>query len=249
MSHTIENVLGEPEKVDFFEITHSEGAKILGASANLSNKDFPDGIAINTERVKLTTHTGTHLDAPYHFSPYTKKEKSLLISEIPLEWCWGKGKLIDLSDSKCEDAVSINEIMEYLDRTSLIINKNDIVLINTGADKYWNTEKYFTSFRGISKSATEFLLDFGVNIIGVDSFGFDPPFHKMITEYTKTQNKGCLWPAHVLGRTRRYCHIERLTNLKSLNFLEDYYISCLPIKMNTGASWIRAVAIEMRESE
>lgn len=206
-------------------------------------------MAINTESIKLTSHTGTHLDAPYHFSPLFINEKALRISDIPLEWCWGKGKLIDISENNTNSAVSVDEIQDYLVESSIQINQNDIVLLNTGADKYWGTEQYFTNYRGISKEATEFILNFGVRIIGVDSFGFDPPFHKMLKDYMETKNKACLWPAHILGRTREYCHIERLTNLKKLTYLNDYYISCLPIKMNTGASWIRAVAIEMKEDE
>ena len=63
-------------------------------------EDFPDGEAAAAEWVTLTTHNGTHLDAPYHFHS-TQDAKlggsrpSITIDQVPLEWCFQRGVKLD----------------------------------------------------------------------------------------------------------------------------------------------------------
>ena len=55
--------------------------------------DLPDGEGWAIERVRITTHNGTHLDAPYHFSATMDastpvgRRRAITIDEVPLEWC------------------------------------------------------------------------------------------------------------------------------------------------------------------
>jgi catechol 2,3-dioxygenase-like lactoylglutathione lyase family enzyme len=59
-------------------------------------EDFPDGEAAAAEWVSLSTHNGTHLDAPYHFhSTMNKGERSITIDEVPLDWCFQPGVKLD----------------------------------------------------------------------------------------------------------------------------------------------------------
>ncbi len=244
LSLTIENVPSEPEPADIKYISHEEGAKILGEDIGLSKNDFPDGMAINLERISLTSHTGTHLDAPFHYGPFSENKIAKTIEDIPLSWCYGNGLLIDLSNNSFSEPVSENEILNFLNENNCSIKKGDIVLINTGASKLWGTKEYFTSFRGISPEATDYILSKDVKIIGVDSFGFDPPFHKMLTTYKENNSQQSLWPAHILGRKKEYCQIERLTNLENIGKYTNFTVSCFPIKIKeSGAGWSRVVAI------
>ena len=63
--------------------------------------DYPDGEAAAVEWVTLTTHNGTHLDAPYHyFSSMNHRlkpggEPSWRIDEVPLEWCFQPAVKLD----------------------------------------------------------------------------------------------------------------------------------------------------------
>jgi kynurenine formamidase len=62
-------------------------------------EDFPDGEAAAAEWVRLTTHSGTHLDAPWHFhSTMNKGERAITIDEVPLEWCFQPGVKLDFRD-------------------------------------------------------------------------------------------------------------------------------------------------------
>src|SRR5580692_10593583 len=62
----------------------------------LKQEDLPDGEAWAVETIELSTHNGTHLDAPYHFaSTMNKGRRAITIDEVPLEWCFQPGVKID----------------------------------------------------------------------------------------------------------------------------------------------------------
>ena len=60
-------------------------------------QDTPDGAGFAaSEWVKLTTHSGTHLDAPWHYHPTMDGgERAITIDEVPLEWCFQPGVKLD----------------------------------------------------------------------------------------------------------------------------------------------------------
>src|SRR6185295_5842628 len=64
----------------------------------LSQQDLPDGEAWATEHVELSTHNGTHLDAPYHYaSTMDKGSQAITIDQIPLQWCLKPGVKLDFT--------------------------------------------------------------------------------------------------------------------------------------------------------
>jgi len=258
----------EPSPVKRKIIDHKQGADLLGKTLismkgsnvflkiiefvkhkcgfGLSHKNFPEEKGLSLYTYELTTHTGTHLDAPYHFGDINQDgENAKSITDIPLEWCFGNGVLLDLESLDVTEPISKEEVIAKLAEINYQIKPSDIVLLKTGGDRYIGTPQYFTTFRGVSLEATEYLIDCGVKIIGIDSFGFDPPFHKMIQKYMLKKEKKYLWPAHFLGRKKEYCHIERLTNLNKIKKTNDFQVCCFPIKLSdSDAAWCRAVVIE-----
>lgn len=235
----LEESNSEPESVYVEKISHAEGAAILTKGRGFGSEAFPQGIAVNLERVRLTSHSGTHIDAPLHYGPSARS-----IDQLPLDWFFGSALVIDCSEKKLEEPISIQELEKALLDQNLKVEKGDIVFIFTGADSLWGTKEYFTSFRGMSLSACNWLLDKQVNLIGVDTFGFDPPFAQMLDAYEKTGDSTVLWPCHVLGRKREYCQIERLANLGRLPKNRKFFASCFPINLKgCGAAPARVVAI------
>lgn len=206
-------------------------------------KDFPDGQGLNIETITLSTHTGTHLDAPFHFGLYSNNQPAKKIDEIPLEWCYGDGVLVDLTWKGKAGTICARDIQKALNEIDYRLKPGDIVLINTGASKQAGSE-YYLKFPGMSSEATEWLIDQGVKVIGIDTFGFDRPFLDMIEDYLIDRNSDKLWPAHLVGRRKEYCHIERLVNLDKIPLAFGFKVACFPIKVEkVGASWVRAVAI------
>ena len=72
-------------KVDIQYIDHKEGTAIFGPAFGLKEEDFPDGNFSAVEKVTLTTHSGTHLDAPWHYGPTSEGKPSKTIDQTPFD--------------------------------------------------------------------------------------------------------------------------------------------------------------------
>lgn len=259
----------EPEPVNRKVLNHKDGADRLGRSYlffNASNflkrlwfrlarskkyyidhNDFPDRMGLSSMTYTLTTHTGTHIDAPYHYGwRTTDNGKRKTVTDIPLSWCYGPGVLLNFSQPNSNQNMVIDRIRveEELKRIKYDLQSGDIVLINTGAYKKLGLREYFTNYQAIEKSAVEWLVQRGVRVIGTDAFSFDQPFCNMIDEYKQTGDNSALWPAHFFGRDHEYIQIERLGNLDNLPKPFGFEVCCFPIKLtNADAAWSRVVAI------
>ena len=125
---------------------------------------------------------------------------------------------------------------QALSKINYTIQPLDIVLIHTGAGKLQDSEKYLTDHIGMTAEATNWLLDQGVKMTGIDAVTFDPPIWAM---FERKQ----FWEAHRVMLTREYYHLENLTNLDQLPPY-GFTISVFPVKwVNTTAAPVRAVAI------
>lgn len=80
-------------------INHNDSTeRMLSFFPGLTKKELPDQMAWASEKVELSSHSCTHLDAPYHYYPTMNNGKrSLTIDEIPLEWCFADGVLLDFT--------------------------------------------------------------------------------------------------------------------------------------------------------
>lgn len=243
LSVTIETTSSEPVPVEIDYVDHTQGADILGSGFGVDHRHFPDQMGVSLEHIRLTSHTGTHVDAPLHYGPLCEGKPSRAIDGLPLDWFFRPGVKLDCHGD-VEQAVSLEELRTALEQSGHTLKPFDIVLIATGADQLWGRPEYFTHFRGISQEATAWLVEQGVKVIGIDSYGFDPPFARMLNEYRRSGNSRVLWPAHVYGRKREYCQIERLANLQALSGATDFQVCCFPIKIKgCGAAWSRVVAL------
>jgi len=216
----------------------------ISGKRRITSNVFPNCEFINMETITASTHTGTHMDAPFHFGSSSEGKPALTIDQIPLQWCFGHGVLLDLTFKKPGELILVEDIKKALTKIEYDLKHLDIVLIRTGADRYWNTRGYLVNYPGMSREATEYIVNHGVRVIGIDSYSFDRPFVNMINDYFRTGDNGCLFPAHFFGRDKSYCHIERLSNLDKIPIPYGFYLSCFPIRIKgAGAAWVRAVAI------
>ena len=78
-------------------IDHEMGAEQMKMFyPGVKKEQLPGGLGWAVEEITLYTHSGTHLDAPYHYHPTMDKgQRSLTIDEIPLDWCYNDGVLLD----------------------------------------------------------------------------------------------------------------------------------------------------------
>ncbi len=194
---------------------------------------------------KMGVHSTTHLDAPWHYGPLCDGKKAKTIDEIPLEWCYGEGLVIDMKQKPDFEAISSNDIQEFLRKNKLEVKPNMIVLIMTGRDQHMGTKKFFTHGTGMSAEATEWLIDQGVKVMGIDQWGWDLPLPFLVEEAKKQQNPDLFWEAHLVGVDKEYCHMEQLTNLDSLPY-SGFNVAAFPLKIR-GASAGPARVVAMME--
>jgi kynurenine formamidase len=200
---------------------------------------WPGGVALSAESVTLTTHSGTHVDAPSHYGPAVSGH-TLTIDEVPLEWCYGPGVRLDFRGADRATGISRANIEAELDRIGHELRPLDVVLVWTGTDL--KRAGYESRHSGLRRDATEFLVDSGVKLIGIDAWGLDRPFDVMIAD--AVAGKAQFWESHLLGREKEYCQIERLANLESLPQPTGFTVSAFPFKLEgASAGWARVVAI------
>ncbi|MEV4053669.1 cyclase family protein [Amycolatopsis sp. NPDC049688] len=204
---------------------------------------LPGGELLSLDTLTLTTHTGTHVDAPSHYGSVAAYGRPKHIDELPLDWFVGPGVLLDVTDSPV-GTIGVERLNRAFEEIGHVPREAEIVVLHTGAGRLAGTPDYFTRFAGLDGPAVNLLLDLGVRVIGTDAFSLDGPFGHMIGEYQRTGDAAALWPAHFAGREREYCQIERLANLAALPGPVGFTISCLPVKIaGAGAGWARAVAL------
>ena len=80
-------------------MAHDEGAKEFEEMAGVPVDRQLEGKGCASETCRITTHSGTHLDAPWHYHPTMNGgERAWTIDEVPLEWCFGCGVKLDFRD-------------------------------------------------------------------------------------------------------------------------------------------------------
>ncbi|MEU4711957.1 cyclase family protein [Nocardia salmonicida] len=250
LSSPIDSEQYEADPVEHTVLTPREGARHMSEEMaehfglGFAVEDLPDGEFLSLDRLSLTTHTGTHVDAPSHYGTRAsyRDDGPRHIDEMPLDWFYRPGIVLDLTDAPT-GAVGRDAVEREFARIGRLPEPMDIVLLHTGAQRHQGTPKYFSDFAGLDGPATNYLLDLGVKVIGTDAFSLDAPFTDIISRYRETRDRSVLWPAHVAGRDREYCQVERLANLELLP-PQGFTVVCFPVKVaRAGAGWARAVAL------
>jgi arylformamidase len=168
---------------------------------------------VNVFSITLSTHTGAHADAPYHYDAEGKT-----IAEMPLETYLGPARVVDVRD--CGTLV----LPEHV-HTSLTDCCPPRVLLRCcdhAAVDVWNS-----AFTAVAPATIDLLVAHGVILIGIDTPSLDP-------EISKTLD------AHMAVRRHRLSILEGLV-LDAVP-PGDYELIALPLKLvNLDAAPLRAV--------
>jgi kynurenine formamidase len=224
---------------------HKETApQVCAFFPGLAPADLPDGEGWAIERVEITTHNGTHLDAPWHFaSTMDGGKRAITIDEVPLDWCFQPGVKLDFRHFASGYVVTAADVEAELARIGHTLKPLEIVLVNTAAGARYGQPDYVPTGCGMGREATLYLTSRGVRITGTDAWSWDAPFVHTAKRYAETGNAGLIWEGHKAGREIGYCHIEKLANLESLP-ATGFKVACFPVKIKAAsAGWTRAVAI------
>jgi len=225
-------------------VDHKAGAENFHQVFGVPIDQLPDGAGPAVENVAISTHNGTHLDAPYHFHPTMDNGKpSLTIDEVPLEWCFNDAVKLDFRSKPDGYVCTADDVKRELDRLKYQLKPLDIVLVNTSAGKAYGQPNFLDTGCGMGREATLFLLRQGVRVTGTNAWSWDAPFSYTAKRYKETGDASIIWEGHKAGREIGYCHMEKLSNLDALPD-HGFKVACFPVKIEkASAGWTRAVAI------
>ena len=234
---------GHLPEIDY--VDHRQSAPEVAAMfPGLAPEDLPDGEGWAIERIRLTTHNGTHLDAPWHFaSTMNGGERAITIDEVPLDWCYRPGVKLDFRHFDAGYVATAADVEAELERIGHGLQPLDIVVVNTAAGTRYGEDDYVSSGCGMGREATLYLTERGVRVTGTDAWSWDAPFAYTARRYAETGDAALIWEGHKAGRDIGYCHIEKLHNLEALP-ATGFTLSCFPVKIHAAsAGWCRAVAL------
>lgn len=172
-----------------------------------------DSDTFNDHKLTSAMHVGTHMDAPLHM---IKDGKTM--NEISLNRFLGKGLLLDVREKTRIDA-SLLEVVN--------IEQGSIVLLFTGFGKKYRSADYFETSPAITEDFAEKMIEFGVNLVGMDMSGPDHDTN---------------WPVHKILLGNDILILENLTNLDKLINVNEFEIIALPTKLNADAAPVRVIA-------
>ncbi|MEC7762077.1 MAG: cyclase family protein [Pseudomonadota bacterium] len=226
-------------------LPHDKTAEqMLAFFPGVTPDDLPGGEGWAIEQITLSTHNGTHLDAPYHFhSTMDGGQRAITIDEMPLEWCWARGVKLDFRHFGDGYVATAEDVEAELDRIGHTLAENDIVLVNTAAGAAYGTPEYVATGCGMGREATLYLTERGVKITGTDAWSWDAPFIHTAKRVAETGDASLIWEGHRAGMVRAYGHMEKLANLENLPST-GFEVICFPVKIKAAsAGWCRPVAV------
>jgi kynurenine formamidase len=129
-------------------------------SREQSRSRYAEGTEFHIGKIEMIANTGTYIDSPFH-----RYADGIDVSERPLD---------QLARVECvvirvaHDVTSIgDEAFRGMDL------RGKAVLVNTGWDRHWRTDRYFENHPHLTESAANYLVDAGAALVGIDSFNID----------------------------------------------------------------------------
>lgn len=224
---------------------HAQGAEEMTRFfPGLRIDQLPDAEGWAAEWLHVTTHNGTHMDAPWHYaSTMDGGKRAVGIDELPLEWCFAPGVKLDFRHLADGYVATATDVAAELQRIGHTLKPLDIVLVNTAAAAHYGTPRYLESGCGMGREATLYLLERGVRVVGTDAWSWDAPFSYTNQRFQQTHDVSIIWEGHKAGRDIGYGQMEKLANLDQLPG-HGFTVSCFPYKIKgASAGFTRAVAI------
>lgn len=172
--------------------------------------------------LSIGSHTGTHVDAPFHFQKQGER-----IDESSLTKFMGPGVVLDVTGKQPGEEIILQDVAESLDQ----IRAGDIVLFHTGWPQYLGTDTYY-HHPYLSVKIINRLLDKGVTTFFIDALNVDPP-------------DGSAFPVHEAITSVNGIIGENFCNFDQIDFANPLIIA-FPLRLQgLDGSPVRAVAVEM----
>ncbi|SDG21820.1 Kynurenine formamidase [Sinosporangium album] len=190
-------------------------------SVHLSREESREHYAPGTEfhigTITLAANTGTYLDSPYHRYP-----DGADLSGLPLE------RLADLPGLVVRAGDSPVVDLGHIEGRDV---RGRAVLLHTGWDRHFGTDRYFSGHPYLAPDAATWLVDHGAALVGIDSLNIDatPPMGDR--------------PAHSVLLAAGIPIVEHLTGLGALPETGFRFHAAPPLITGLGTFPVRAYAV------
>ena len=174
----------------------------------------------HSEVVFMSTHTGTHMDAPSHFVTGVSS-----IDQIPINRFISRAILVKISKTS-DELITAGEI----EASKIKILEGNSVVFSTSWENEVDNDYYFNHSPGLSEDAAEYLIDKRVNAVCIDSPSID-------------RGSDINFPVHKLLLSKEILIVENLCNLSKIDN-QNFTLIMMPLKLSgASGSPIRAIAI------
>ena len=180
-------------------------------SREASRQHYAEGVEFQIGKIEMVANTGTYLDSPFHRYPDGKD-----LSQLELD------SLADI------DAIVVRAVPEdgraiSAKRFQRLAVENKAVLVHTGWDRHWGTDRYLSGHPFLTGEAAAYLAKAGAKLVGVDSLNIDD---------TADRSR----PVHSILLRAEIPIVEHLCNLGSLPD-QNFHFFAIPAKVAGFGTW------------
>ena len=235
---------GTPEflatRIDYS--AHAAGASEIEALLGVPPRLLRNGEGWAVETIThLGTHSSTHVDAPYHYNSTIRGEPAQTIDELPLDWFFAPGVVLDFTGRADGDAIRADELEPALAAAGHELGERDIVLGPHRLRPLLRRARLHVPRPRRHPRGDAVALRPRRASVGIDAWGWDRPLNIQAAEAIERDEPGIFWAAHQMDLP--YSQIERLFNLAALP-ATGFTVACFPLKIvGASAAPARVVAI------
>lgn len=176
----------------------------------------------HSEVIFMSTHTGTHMDAPSHFVTGVSS-----IDQIPVNRFISRATLIKVAKAS-DELITVSEI----EASGVKILEGNSIVFSTFWENELDKDYYFSHSPGLSEDAAEYLINKKVNAVCIDSPSID-------------RGSDSNFPVHKLLLNKEILIVENLCNLSKIDN-QNFTLIMIPLKLSgASGSPIRAIAIDV----
>ncbi|MEJ7583937.1 MAG: cyclase family protein [Acidimicrobiales bacterium] len=221
-----------------------EGAETMCLIFGCERQDLPDGEGWGDERLRITTHLGTHVDAPLHYGSTCEGRPARTVTDIELHELYVDAIVLDLRGHCAPgEGIAVAALEEAISRNGAAVPEGGAVLIRTGQEQYSVADDAFFDYPGMTREGTLFLAGLGAKVLGTDALGWDRPFPVMRRAFRDTQDPAQIWDGHFAGRDREVFIVQQLANLGAVPAAGPFKVGFFPLRLKgCSAAPARVVA-------
>ncbi len=93
---------------------------------------YSNGQGWAVEEIQAITHTGTHVDAPYHYGATSEGKPARTIDLVPLEWCFAPGVILDMRHKAAGETISVDDLAARLPRSTTRSSRSTLFCCKPG---------------------------------------------------------------------------------------------------------------------